>query len=457
MEGNMFCYQCQEAAKGVGCVLKGVCGKNASTACSMDLLLFVVRGVSVAATALRRQSVDFDRNRVDVFVTDALFCTITNANFDEESILRRVEVGLELRNELVALAVQAGMALPQVDELTWNGSRTDFSDKAKTVGVLREPNVDVRSLKELLVYGLKGMAAYHEHAMRLGHSDESIHTFMQEALAHITADSLSADELVALVLRTGEVGVQTMALLDAANTGRYGHPEMTRVNIGVGKRPGILISGHDLRDLEDLLEQTEGTGIDVYTHSEMLPAHYYPAFKKYKHFVGNYGNAWWKQREEFAAFNGPIVFTTNCIVPPLENAAYKERMFTGNSTGYPGCRHLETDANGRKDFSEVIALAHQCEPPTELETGELIGGFAHNQVLQLADAVVGAVVERELEPHGHPARWREAHPFAVDGEGAAVGVEVGGNRRIGRLDEVAQRVGKHQRREINAAQAVGLG
>ena len=391
MEGNMFCYQCQEAAKGVGCVLKGVCGKNASTACSMDLLLFVVRGVSVAATALRRQSVDFDRNRVDVFVTDALFCTITNANFDEESILRRVEAGLELRNELVALAVQAGMALPQVDELTWNGSRTDFSDKAKTVGVLREPNVDVRSLKELLVYGLKGMAAYHEHAMRLGHSDESIHTFMQEALARITADSLSADELVALVLRTGEVGVQTMALLDAANTGRYGHPEMTRVNIGVGKRPGILISGHDLRDLEDLLEQTEGTGIDVYTHSEMLPAHYYPAFKKYKHFVGNYGNAWWKQREEFAAFNGPIVFTTNCIVPPLENAAYKERMFTGNSTGYPGCRHLETDANGRKDFSEVIALAHQCEPPTELETGELIGGFAHNQVLQLADAVVGAV------------------------------------------------------------------
>lgn len=391
MEGNMFCYQCQEAAKGVGCVLKGVCGKNASTACSMDLLLFVVRGVSVVATALRRQSVDFDRNRVDVFVTDALFCTITNANFDEESILRRVEAGLELRNELVALAVQAGMALPQVDELTWNGSRTDFSDKAKTVGVLREPNVDVRSLKELLVYGLKGMAAYHEHAMRLGHSDESIHTFMQEALARITADSLSADELVALVLRTGEVGVQTMALLDAANTGRYGHPEMTRVNIGVGKRPGILISGHDLRDLEDLLEQTEGTGIDVYTHSEMLPAHYYPAFKKYKHFVGNYGNAWWKQREEFAAFNGPIVFTTNCIVPPLENVAYKERMFTGNSTGYPGCRHLETDANGRKDFSEVIALAHQCEPPTELETGELIGGFAHNQVLQLADAVVGAV------------------------------------------------------------------
>lgn len=391
MEGNMFCYQCQEAAKGVGCVLKGVCGKNASTACSMDLLLFVVRGVSVAATALRRQSVDFDRNRVDAFVTDALFCTITNANFDEESILRRVEAGLELRNELVALAVQAGIALPQADELTWNGSRTDFSDKAKTVGVLREPNVDVRSLKELLVYGLKGMAAYHEHAMRLGHSDESIHTFMQEALARITADSLSADELVALVLRTGEVGVQTMALLDAANTGRYGHPEMTRVNIGVGKRPGILISGHDLRDLEDLLEQTEGTGIDVYTHSEMLPAHYYPAFKKYKHFVGNYGNAWWKQREEFAAFNGPIVFTTNCIVPPLENAAYKERMFTGNSTGYPGCRHLETDANGRKDFSEVIALARQCEPPTELETGELIGGFAHNQVLQLADAVVGAV------------------------------------------------------------------
>ena len=391
MEGNMFCYQCQEAAKGVGCVLKGVCGKNASTACSMDLLLFVVRGVSVTSTALRKHLVDFDRNRVDAFVTDALFCTITNANFDEESILRRVEAGLELRNELVTQAIQAGIVLPQVDELTWNGGRTEFAGKAKTVGVLREPDVDVRSLKELMVYGLKGMAAYHEHAMRLGHSDESIHAFMQEALARMTTETLSAGDLVALVLRTGEVGVQTMALLDAANTGRYGHPEMTRVNIGVGKRPGILISGHDLRDLEDLLEQTEGTGIDVYTHSEMLPAHYYPAFKKYKHFVGNYGNAWWKQREEFAAFNGPVVFTTNCIVPPLENAAYKERMFTGNSTGYPGCRHLDTRADGRKDFSEVIAMARQCQPPTELETGELVGGFAHNQVLQLADAVVDAV------------------------------------------------------------------
>ena len=344
-----------------------------------------------SSTALRKHLVDFDRNRVDAFVTDALFCTITNANFDEESILRRVEAGLELRNELVTQAIQAGIVLPQVDELTWNGGRTEFAGKAKTVGVLREPDVDVRSLKELMVYGLKGMAAYHEHAMRLGHSDESIHAFMQEALARMTTETLSAGDLVALVLRTGEVGVQTMALLDAANTGRYGHPEMTRVNIGVGKRPGILISGHDLRDLEDLLEQTEGTGIDVYTHSEMLPAHYYPAFKKYKHFVGNYGNAWWKQREEFAAFNGPVVFTTNCIVPPLENAAYKERMFTGNSTGYPGCRHLDTRADGRKDFSEVIAMARQCQPPTELETGELVGGFAHNQVLQLADAVVDAV------------------------------------------------------------------
>lgn len=391
MEGNMFCYQCQEAAKGIGCTLKGVCGKNDTTARAMDLLLFVVRGVSIVSTALRKQKKMFDCKRVDSFVTDALFCTITNANFDEESILRRVEAGLQLRNELMAQAGQEGLALPQVDELAWNGTRTDYAEKAKLVGVLREPNEDLRSLKELLVYGLKGMAAYHEHAMRLGHSDETIHAFMQEALCRLAVETLSADDLVALVLRTGEVGVQTMALLDAANTGRYGHPEMTRVNIGVGKRPGILISGHDLRDLEDLLEQTEGTGIDVYTHSEMLPAHYYPAFKKYAHFVGNYGNAWWKQREEFAAFNGPIVFTTNCIVPPLKDASYKDRIFTGNSTGYPGCKHLETDAEGHKDFSEVIAMARQCQPPTELETGELIGGFAHNQVMQLADTVVGAV------------------------------------------------------------------
>ena len=390
MEGNMFCYQCQEAAKGTGCVLKGVCGKNSSTARYMDLLLFTVRGVSVAASALREQSVKVSAE-VDSFVTDALFSTITNANFDDESILRRVEKGIGLRDDLKAEAAARGIALPEVDELEWKGEKDSFEEKTAAVGVLREANEDLRSLKELLVYGLKGMAAYHEHAMRLGYSNGEIHAFMQAALAKIAVGGLTADEWVAQVMQAGEMGVKVMALLDEANTTRYGNPEITKVNIGVGKNPGILISGHDLHDIEDLLKQTEGTGVDVYTHSEMLPAHYYPAFKKYKHFVGNYGNAWWKQREEFTAFNGPIVFTTNCIVPPLSNATYKERMFTGNSTGYPGCKHIETGADGHKDYSEVIALAKQCQPPVELETGEIIGGFAHNQVLQLADKVVEAV------------------------------------------------------------------
>lgn len=390
MEGNMFCYQCQEAAKGTGCVLKGVCGKNSSTARYMDLLLFTVRGVSVAASALREQSVKVSAE-VDSFVTDALFSTITNANFDDESILRRVEKGIGLRDDLKAEAAARGIALPGVDELEWKGEKDSFEEKAAAVGVLREANEDLRSLKELLVYGLKGMAAYHEHAMRLGYSNGEIHAFMQAALAKIAVGGLTAGEWVAQVMQAGEMGVKVMALLDEANTTRYGNPEITKVNIGVGKNPGILISGHDLYDIEDLLKQTEGTGVDVYTHSEMLPAHYYPAFKKYKHFVGNYGNAWWKQREEFTAFNGPIVFTTNCIVPPLSNATYKERMFTGNSTGYPGCKHIETGADGHKDYSEVIALAKQCQPPVELETGEIIGGFAHHQVLQLADKVVEAV------------------------------------------------------------------
>ena len=335
----MFCYQCQEAAKGTGCVLRGVCGKKDTTARYMDLLLFVVRGVSVAADALRTKGYEVETG-TNEFVTDALFSTITNANFDDESILARVRKGLELRDCLKARAVKAGIVLPEADELTWNGKEEEYLSKSASVGVLREPNEDLRSLKELLMYGLKGMAAYHEHAMRLGFADEAIHAFMQSALARITTQTMGADELVALVLEAGQHGVQVMALLDRANTTRYGHPELTKVNIGVGKNPGILISGHDLHDLEELLRQTEGTGVDVYTHSEMLPGHYYPAFKKYKHFVGNYGNAWWKQREEFTAFNGPIVFTTNCIVPPLENATYKERMFTANSTGYPGCKHI---------------------------------------------------------------------------------------------------------------------
>lgn len=390
MENSMFCYQCQETSRGIGCVLKGVCGKNSSTSSAMDLLLFVVRGVSIVANSLRVKEQIVD-SKVDGYIVDALFSTITNANFDDESILKRVDNGLQIRQELISQAERAGIDLPSVDEVVWDGQRSEYEGKAKSVGVLREPNEDIRSLKELTVYGLKGMAAYLEHAMRLGYNDESVHAFIQSALADMTVKSMTADELIALVMRTGEVGVQTMALLDKANTESYGNPEITKVNIGVGKNSGILISGHDLHDIEDLLKQTEGSGVDVYTHGEMLPAHYYPAFKKYKHFVGNYGNAWWKQREEFTAFNGPIVFTTNCIVPPLSNAVYKERMFTSNSTGYPGCKHIETDASGHKDYSEVIALAKSCQAPISLEEGEIVGGFAHNQVLALADQVVDAV------------------------------------------------------------------
>ena len=390
MEDKMFCYQCQETAKGVACTLKGVCGKNSSTSAAMDLLLFVVRGVSVVADALYTHGVQAG-DEANRFVTDALFATITNANFDDESILARVDKGLVLRNRLKQQAQEHGIALPEVDELDWQGSREEYLTKAQTVGVLREQDPNLRSLKELVLYGLKGMAAYHEHAIRLGYTDEAIHLFMHRTLKSMTADSLSVDEWFALAMQTGEYGVKVMALLDKANTERYGHPEMTAVNIGTRENPGILISGHDLHDIEELLKQTEGTGVDVYTHSEMLPAHYYPAFKKYSHFVGNYGNAWWKQREEFASFNGPIVFTTNCIVPPLETAPYKERIFTSNSTGYPGCRHIEEDADGKKDYSDVIALARQCKAPVQIEEGQIIGGFAHHQVLQLADKVVEAV------------------------------------------------------------------
>ncbi len=386
----MFCYQCQETAKGIGCTLAGVCGKRASTSSAIDILLFAVRGVSVVADTLRIKGSKVEE-KVNLFVTDALFSTITNANFDDESILSRAKKGFSIRNELLEQASAAGIEVPQVEEITWRGEEKDYLEKAKSVGVLREQNEDLRSLKELVLYGLKGMAAYHEHAIRLGFNDEGIHSFMQSTISQMATKTMTADELVNLVMQTGKFGVDAMALLDKANTTRYGNPEITKVNLGVGTNPGILISGHDLRDIEQLLEQTEGTGVDVYTHGEMLPAHYYPAFKKYKHFIGNYGNSWWKQREEFAQFNGPIVFTTNCIVPPMENAVYKTRMFTSNSTGFPGCKHIETDENGHKDFSEVIALAKTCKAPVALEAGELIGGFAHNQVIALADKVVEAV------------------------------------------------------------------
>lgn len=389
MDSKMFCFQCQEASRGTGCTVKGVCGKDDVTSAEMDLLLFVLRGVAIAASRLRE--VNIVHNQVNEFITDGLFSTITNANFDVESIHKRVVKGLNLRNELIAEARLKGIELPIVDEIIWNGGEESFAGKAATVGVLREANADVRSLKELVLYGLKGMAAYTEHAMHLGFDEEDIHRFMQDSLAAMT-EKKTVDELVALVLKTGEYGVKAMALLDKANTTSYGYPEITHVNIGVRNNPAILISGHDLKDMEELLKQTDGTGVDVYTHSEMLPANYYPAFKKYAHFAGNYGNAWWKQREEFESFNGPVLFTTNCIVPPLAGASYKDRIYTTNSAGYPGFKHVPARAEGgQKDFSEIIAQAKTCGSPTEIETGEIIGGFAYHQVMELAGPVVEAV------------------------------------------------------------------
>ena len=390
MDAQMFCFQCQETAKNQGCLIKGVCGKQPSTARLQDLLLFVVRGISVAERLLRQNGINVERE-IYVFNTDALFCTITNANFDDDSIAARVEKGLQLRDRLKALLIQHDLNVPQVDALTWNDVRENFDAKAGEVGVLAEQDEDKRSLTELIIYGLKGLAAYVEHAERLGYEDLDINRFMCDALAALTVDHLDVEALIALTLRTGEFGVKGMEILDRANTGSYGHPEITEVSIDVRSNPGILISGHDLKDLEMLLEQTEGTGVDVYTHGEMLPAHYYPAFKKYKHFVGNYGNAWWQQRAEFTSFNGPILFTTNCIVPPLSNASYKDKVFTTNATGYPGWKHVTTGADGKKDFSEIIALAKTCPAPTSIEKGSIVGGFAHNQVFALADKVVDAV------------------------------------------------------------------
>ena len=387
---KMFCYQCQEASKGIGCTIKGVCGKDDVTANRMDLLMFVMKGIAVVAEKLRANGTP--ATAANHFITEGLFSTITNANFDVNSISARVTEGLKLRNDLIGKAVAAGIALPKLEELSWNGNESEYESKSASVGVLRESNEDVRSLKELVIYGLKGMAAYAEHASKLGFEEEDIYAFIQHALAATTRTDISADELTALVLETGSFGVKTMALLDKANTTSYGNPEVTKVNIGVGKYPGILISGHDLKDMEELLAQTEGTGVDVYTHSEMLPANYYPAFKKYKHFVGNYGNAWWKQREEFESFNGPILFTTNCIVPPLSGASYKDKVYTTNAAGYPGFKHVPArKEGGTKDFSEIIEVAKKCAAPTEIEHGEIIGGFAHNQVMQLAGQVVDAV------------------------------------------------------------------
>jgi len=390
MENKMFCFQCQETAKGTGCTLRGVCGKLPETSRWQDLLLSVVRGVATIGNSLNEAGVVFDKTVVGDFLTDALFATITNANFDDAAILEKVDRGIVIKKELLTKAQDNNVTLPDYQEVKWGGAKSDYTAEGDRETVLRNEDADLRSLKELDVLGLKGMAAYYEHAARLGQRDENIIDYMMKSLAVITNPDADMQTLLNNVLETGKFGVDVMALLDKANTTAYGNPEITKVNIGVGKRPGILISGHDLHDLEDLLKQTEGTGVDVYTHGEMLPAHYYPLFKKYSNLVGNYGNAWWKQKEEFSHFNGPIVFTTNCIVPPSPKANYNDRVFTTNSTGYPGWKHIE-EKDGHKDFSEVIALAKQCQAPEEIEHGEIVGGFAHSQVFALADKVVEAV------------------------------------------------------------------
>ncbi|WP_295343055.1 hydroxylamine reductase [uncultured Subdoligranulum sp.] len=384
MNEKMFCYQCQETAGCKGCTMVGVCGKQPDVAAMQDLLVWVTKGLSAVTTALREQgkAVPADINHL---ITLNLFTTITNANFDRADIEARITATLDAKRELLAQLGDAS-ALPAAAR--WDGEG-DWMAKARTVGVLSTADEDIRSLRELITYGLKGLSAYSKHANALLQDDADVDAFLQRALAATLDDSLTADDLVALTLETGKYGVQGMALLDKANTTAYGNPEITRVNIGVGKNPGILVSGHDLRDLEMLLEQTRGTGVDVYTHSEMLPAHYYPAFKKYPHFVGNYGNAWWKQKEEFEAFHGPILMTTNCIVPPKDS--YKDRLYTTGAAGYPGCVHIPGGIGEEKDFSALIEQAKHCPPPAELETGEIVGGFAHAQVLALADKIVAAV------------------------------------------------------------------
>lgn len=389
-ENKMFCFQCQETAKGTGCTIQGVCGKKAETSRWQDLLLSVVRGVATVTDALRNAGIETDQEVGD-YLVDALFATITNANFDDQAILNKVDKGVSLKRDLLSLACENHVALPDYREVKWGGEKVDYETEGNREGVLRTGNEDIRSLKELTVLGLKGMAAYYEHASRLHERNEEIIAFMEKALSTVTDPSADMDTLLSTVMETGRFGVDAMALLDKANTQAYGNPELTKVNIGTGSRPGILISGHDLKDIEQLLEQTEGTGIDVYTHGEMLPAHYYPQLKKYKHLIGNYGNAWWKQKEEFETFNGPIVFTTNCIVPPSPKASYRDRVFTTNATGFPGWKHIVADESGHKDFSEVIEIAKTCKAPTAIEQGEIIGGFAHAQVFALADKVVEAV------------------------------------------------------------------
>jgi len=385
MENKMFCYQCQETAGCSGCTIKGVCGKTPEVAAMQDLLIYVTKGLSAVTTQLRAEGTKV-AEEVNHLVTVNLFTTITNANFDLEEIADRVEMTLNTKAQLLE-QVKDPSTLPAAAK--WCVSRDEYDVAANGVGVLATKDEDIRSLRELITYGLKGLAAYMKHANALLHEDQQVDAFIQEALAKTLDDSLTVNDLVALTLETGKFGVQGMALLDKANTDTYGNPEITKVDIGVRKNPGILISGHDLKDLEMLLEQTKGTGVDVYTHSEMLPAHYYPFFKKYDNFAGNYGNAWWKQKEEFESFNGPILMTTNCIVPPKDS--YKDRLWTTGAAGYPGCRHIDGKYGETKDFSAIIQQAKECPAPTEIETGEIVGGFAHEQVFALADPIVEAV------------------------------------------------------------------
>ncbi len=384
---NMFCYQCQETAGGTGCTKMGVCGKNPEVSGLLDLLVYVTKGLSCVTTKLREEGKDVSKD-VNHLVTVNLFVTITNANFDNSAISQKISETLAVKEDLIA-QLSDSSGLPEA--ALWKGEEREFQAKANAadVGVLATENEDIRSLREMITYGLKGLAAYSKHANALLNDNEEIDTFIQSTLAKLMDDSLTVDELVALTLETGKYGVDGMALLDKANTDAYGNPEITNVDIGVKNNPGILISGHDLKDLEQLLEQTKGKGVDVYTHSEMLPAHYYPAFKKYEHFAGNYGNAWWKQKEEFEKFNGPILMTTNCIVPPSDS--YKDRLWTTGATGFPGCRHITGEYGSEKDFSAIIDQALVCPPPEEIETGSIVGGFAHEQVFALADKVVDAV------------------------------------------------------------------
>lgn len=391
MDYKMFCYQCQETANCSGCTVSGVCGKKPDTANMQDLLVYVTKGISAVTTQIRAEGKQIDKS-INHLITLNLFTTITNANFDKDVIVERIKTTLKVKENLLK-EVSDKSALPSAS--LWNGNESEFAAKAATVGVLATENEDIRSLRELITYGLKGLSAYSKHANVLLEDNEELDAFLQRALAMLLDDTLSVDNLVSLTLETGKYGVDGMAMLDKANTSAYGNPEITKVNIGVRSNPAILVSGHDLRDLEMLLEQTKDTGVDVYTHSEMLPAHYYPTFKKYSHFVGNYGNAWWKQKEEFESFNGAILMTTNCIVPPKDS--YKDRMFTTGAAGYPGVKHIGGEIGEIKDFSEIIEVAKKCKPPVEIERGEIVGGFAHNQVLALADKIVDAVKSGDIK------------------------------------------------------------